>query len=237
LSNHWKEWLPDFPVADLKTVDEGLQDEVPIVTTAAMEQIPKKKHSVDPDVLYNVQLKSSILELGVSCPKHMTENELTFPCIAKVDMSWSGRGNRLLKNKDEMSAVLKDIREECGWEKNIIFQELIEGIKEVPTFQFHLDKSGEIYWIGTGSGRFKGFKWTSGVVDWDTQEEYKNLVYDQFTIPIKNYLHKQGYFGLVTFEILITDHGLYLVDLNPRIGGDITYLLIAPYMAQRVNNS
>ncbi|XP_031562949.1 uncharacterized protein LOC116298577 [Actinia tenebrosa] len=98
LRHHWKKWLPDFPTADIKTIDEGLQDHVPIVTTGSMQVIPDNKHSVDPDVLYRVQLKSSIPEVGVTCPKHfMNVNAVSFPCLVKVDMSWSGRGNQLAK--------------------------------------------------------------------------------------------------------------------------------------------
>lgn len=234
LKRHWKKWLPAFPTADIKTIDEGLEDDVvPIVTAGAMQAIPDDKHSVDPDVLYRLQLKSCIPEIGLPCPKHFAnENAVSFPCIVKVDQSWSGRGNQLAKNKNELSGILKEIREEYGWKDTIVYQEIVEGIREVPSFQFHLHKNGEVYWIGTTCGGFKGFSWCSAVVDWDKQEYYKNLVYDQFTVPIKNYLHKQGFFGLVTFETLITDHGIYLVDVNPRVGGDTPHLLLAPYMAQ-----
>jgi predicted ATP-grasp superfamily ATP-dependent carboligase len=231
LKNHWKKWLPAFPSADLKKVNEGLQDDVPIVINAAIQCIPKNKHSVDPDVLYKVQLKSSVPEIGVPCPKHMTENSVSFPCMVKVDMSRSGLGNRVAKNKDEFSAILKELRE-GGWKDNVVFQEMIQGIKEVVSFQFNLNKSGEIYWIGSIVGGFNGFSWTNGVVDWDKQEEYKNLFYDEFVIPVKNYLHERGYFGIVMCDVLICDHGKYLVDLNPRVSGDTTHLLLAPYMAQ-----
>ena len=56
-------------------------------------------------------------------------------------------------------------------------------------------------------------------------------MYEEFTLPVKKYLQERGYFGLVTFEVLITDHRKYLVDVNPRIGGDTTHLLLARYMA------
>jgi hypothetical protein len=233
LKHHWKKWLPTFPSADLKTVAEGLHDDIPIVTTAAMELIPVNKHSVDPDVLYKLQLKSSIPDIGVPCPKYMSEDAVSFPCMMKVDMSSSGRGNRLARNKNELSANLKELKEECGWLGNIIFQEMMQGIKEVPNPLFYLHKSGEIHWIGTSIGGFDGFSFTSAAMDWDKQEEYKDLLYDEFTVPIKNYLHKQGFFGLVNYEVLRTEHGMYLVDLNPRLSAYTTHSLLAPYMAQQ----
>jgi len=60
-------------------------------------------------------------------------------------------------------------------------------------------------------------------VDWDKQEGYEEIVHEEFTLPIKKYLHERGYFGLATFKVLITDHGRYLVDLKPRIGGDTAH--------------
>ncbi|KAK3737794.1 hypothetical protein QZH41_004840 [Actinostola sp. cb2023] len=109
---------------------------------------------------------------------------------------------------------------------------MIQGIEEVPAFQFYLHKSGEIYWIGSSSGEFAGYSWTSAMIDWDRQDEYKNLAWDTFTIPIATYLHKQGYYDIVMYELLRTNHGMYLCDLNARVSGDTAHLLVAPFMAQ-----
>ncbi|KAK3726552.1 hypothetical protein QZH41_001953 [Actinostola sp. cb2023] len=162
----------------------------------------------------------------------MEESAVEFPCIVKVDLSWSGRGTMLANNKNELSAIVKEIREDYGWKETILYQEMIQGIEEVPGFQFYLHKSGEIYWIGSMSGEFTGYKWTSGMIDWDRQDEYKNLAWDNFTIPIAMYLHKQGYYGFVMYELLRTNHGMYLCDLNARVSGDTAHFLVAPLMAQ-----
>lgn len=231
LQQHWKQWLPAFPPVVIKPLDEGLQDDVPVVTTGAFQGIPKHKHSVDPDIIYEVQLKSSILDIKAPMPRHMDEDVISYPCMVKVDMSAGGMGNRLVKNEGELSAILRQVRDVCGWKGKAVFQEIIPGIKEVPSCHFHLHKSGEIFWIGTDIAGFNGYSFTSGTVDWDKQEEYEHLLYEEFTIPIKEYLQERGYFGLVNFEVLITDHGNYLVDVNPRIGGDTTHVLLARYLA------
>ena len=231
LKQHWKQWLPAFPSAEVKSPDEGLQDDLPIVTRAALQSIPETKHFVHPDILYELHLKSSILDIKAPTPRHMDESTISYPCMVKIDMSSGGRGNRLAKNEIELSASLRHIREVCGWTGKIVFQEFFSQVKEVPSFQFYLHKSGELFWVGTTSGGFSGFKWTDGLVDWDKQDYYEKLVLDDFTTPIKNYLQKRGYFGLVTFEVVITDHAKYLVDMNPRIGDDTTHLLLARYMA------
>lgn len=231
LKQHWKQWLPAFPSVEVKSPDEGLQDDLPIVTRAALQGIPEDKHFVHPDILYELHLKSSILDIKAPTPRHMDESTISYPCMVKIDMSSGGRGNRLVKNEIELSATLRHIREVCGWTGKIVFQEFFPQVKEVPSFQFYLHKSGELFWVGTTSGGFSGFKWTDGLVDWDKQDYYEKLVLEDFTKPIKNYLQKRGYFGLVTFEVVITDHAKYLVDMNPRIGDDTTHLLLARYMA------
>ena len=231
LQKHWEKWLPAFSPATVKSVDEALLDDVPIVTSAAHQNIPEHKHSIHPDVMYKLQLKSSILEIGVPVPRHMDENSISYPCAVKADMGWCGRGSERVTNASELSDTLRHIRDEYGWKGRIVFQEFLPGVDEVPSFQFHLDKSGEIFWVGTSLGKFNVFQWTGATVDWDKHEDYRNLVYDDFTVPIANYLQNNGYFGLVTFEVLFTDHGKYLVDLNARVGGDRTHMLLARYMA------
>lgn len=86
--------MPDFPLASVKSVDEALLDDIPIVTSAALQSIPEHKQSIHPDIMYKLQLKSSILEIGVPVPKHMEEDSISFPCVVKADMGWCGRGFR-----------------------------------------------------------------------------------------------------------------------------------------------
>ena len=138
LEEHWRKWLPAFAKAIVKSVDEGLQDDVPIVTTAAIECIPEAKHSIHPDILYEVQLKSTILDTGVTCPRHLDEESISYPCAVKADMAWCGRGNQLVENENELLSTLREIRDESGWKGKIVLQEFIPGVKEVPSFQCYL---------------------------------------------------------------------------------------------------
>ncbi|KAK3709414.1 hypothetical protein QZH41_007132 [Actinostola sp. cb2023] len=232
LTQHWKTWLADFPLAKFISIDDGLKDDnIPIVTCSAFQGIPRNKHSIDPDILYKLQLKSSIPEIGVPCPRHMDEKNVEFPCVVKVDLSYSGFGTLSAKSEKELSALVKQVREEHGWRGKIVYQEFIRGVKQVPSYHFYLKKSGEVVWMGTNMAIFHGFQWKSLTCDWNKQDEERNLVYDEFVIPIKDYLHKHGYFGFVDFELVVNDHGRYLVDLNTRLPGDTMHQLMAPYMA------
>ena len=232
LQQHWTKWLPVFPLANYINIDDGLKDpNIPIVTCFAFEGIPKNKHSFDPNVLYNLQLKSTIPKIGVPCPRYMDENNVEFPCVVKADLSFCGFGTRSAYNRDELSALVQEMRENHGWRDKIIYQELLREVKQVLCSIFYLQKSGEVVWLGTNLGLFRGFEWEGLIYDWDKQDEERNLVYDDFVVPIKDYLHKHGYFGFVEFEVVVTNQGRYLVDLNVRLGGQTQHFLMAPYMA------
>lgn len=232
LRQHWQKWLPAFRAAKFINIDEGLKnDGIPIVTNGAFEGIPRWKHSVDPDVLQRIQSKSAISEIDVQSPRYMDENNLEFPCVLKVDLSYAANGNFLIKGAKELSNVLQEIRGN-GWKGNVVLQELIPDAKEVVSTTFYLKKTGDVKWIGANKGNFTGFKWNSMSFNWNEQEDLKNLVYDEFLIPISKYLHNNRFFGVANFEIIKTQKGKkVLVDLNPRFPGELTSHLVAPYMA------
>ncbi|EDO28703.1 predicted protein [Nematostella vectensis] len=97
LTAHWKKWLPAFAPATIKTIEEGLSDNVPVVTTGAMQGMSENKHSVNPDTHYRLQLKSTIPEINVCSPPRINVSNLSFPCLMKIDQSWSGRGSVFLQ--------------------------------------------------------------------------------------------------------------------------------------------
>ena len=98
-------------------------------------------------------------------------------------------------------------------------------------YYFYVFKSGDIHWLGSFTGADSNyFNWTAGVGDWTRQEELKKAVYEEFILPVKNFLHSSGYFGMVNIEILEKNGERYLVDLNCRLPGALSQLLISPYM-------
>lgn len=150
--------------------------------------------------MYKLQLKSSILEIGVPVPRHMEEGSISFPCTIKAEMGWCGCGSQIVQDDRELATTITHMRDVCGWDGGIVFKEFIPGVKEVPSFQLHLSRSGEMFWVGTTHGKFDGLTWIAATVDWNKQEEFRDIVHEEFTIPIKNYLVKNGYYGLVTFR-------------------------------------
>ena len=84
LSSHWKKWLPNFVEPMVKTIDEGLVDDNPLITSFPLEEIPEEKHAVNPDMHYRVLEKAAIPDIGVRYPSYFTEENIVFPCMIKV---------------------------------------------------------------------------------------------------------------------------------------------------------
>jgi len=231
LVHHWQKWLPVFKPVKYISFDDGLNNQdIPIVMQGPFESIPRMRHSVDPDVLHQMHSKSAIPEIGAPCPRYMDRNNVEFPCVVKVDWSYGGIGNSLVKNDGELNALIQKIRE-SGWKGNIIYQEFIKNIEEFMNVTFYVNRRGEVHWIWGDIQNVIGFKLISMTSSWNEQEKLKQRVYDDFVIPIALYLHKKGYFGVVNFELVITAHEKKLVDINPRFPGRFPAALIAPYMA------
>ncbi|KAK3697158.1 hypothetical protein QZH41_003553 [Actinostola sp. cb2023] len=114
LMAHWKKWLPGFPETEFKTIDEGIEDEDPIITIFPMQRIPAQKHAIEPEMHYHILLKSAIPETGAPCPKHFTEEDAVFPCMVKVDQSLSGYGNFVAYNQEELADSLEIVNEAFG---------------------------------------------------------------------------------------------------------------------------
>lgn len=86
-----------------------------------------------------------------------------------------------------------------------------------------------IQWLGWTSQIFDDQNnWIGAVVDWNEQQNMKERFYET-TIPVKEYLHKNGYFGIV--GILCNDQESFVFDINARITDASTLLLLAPHFA------
>ena len=231
-SNHWKQWLPGFPAAEVKSVEEGFADSIPVVTTGPLQSLPVKKHAINPELHEELLCKSTIPRIGVPTPRIMNEEDVSYPCMVKVDQSSGGCGNWLVHDSQELKEVVTTIRNKCNWKGKYILQEFIPGA-ETMGYYFYVFKSGDIHWLGSLTGAIsKNFKWAAGVGNWNKQDELRKPVYEEFILPIKNFLHNSGYFGIVNIEILVDKEGRrYLVDLNCRLPGVLAQLFIAPYMA------
>jgi len=230
---HWKQCVPQFRPPTIKSIDEGLKDQVKILCTGPMTCIPEAQHFYEPKMHYGLQRKSIISKIGVPCPRVMSKDNASFPCLVKADATAGGKGNFVANTKDELQRTIHHLVDELGWKGGYIIEELLTDVSKVLGYYFYLSKAKGIIWQGIYEECFEGrFGWAGCLMDLDKLEELKNEVHQEFTLPLANYLSDAGYFGLVSYELIFTQTGgLYMVDLNLRVTGSATHVLIAQTMS------
>ncbi|XP_031568633.1 uncharacterized protein LOC116303233 [Actinia tenebrosa] len=230
LKKHWRKWLPFFPDADTRDLVTEDTGDSKFVTLYPLQWLARGKHGVDPDVHHKMLNKNTIPEMGASCPIHMSVNDYTVPCMIKASHGLSGRGTYMAKTMNEAEKIIHKLKDEARCFDPSI-SEVIEELTGNYCVQFYLFKTGEIRWLGCSKQAVtEDFSWNGGYVDWNEQEYLKETFLRTVT-PVREYLHKNGYFGVVGIDVLTSKEGHFVVDVNPRINGSTTLLLIAPHMA------
>ena len=97
---------------------------------------------------------------------------------------------------------------------------------------FYVGKSGRIRLFGIQECTMSNFRHIGGYIDWNKHEQYKQQLYGKFVVPVSNYLHKKGYFGIVGLDIIRSPRGDYLVDMNPRINGSTPVMILSHHMME-----
>ena len=164
-SNHWKKWLPVFPAAKVKSVEDGFADDIPVVTTGPLQSLPAMKHVIDPDLHNELLRKSTIPRIGVPNPRLTKEENVTFPCMLKVDQSRGGCGNWMIRNSHQLKEVVAEIRNKCNGKGKYILQEYIPDAVTME-YYFYLLKSGDIHWLGNLTGLIQTI--SIGLLEWVT---------------------------------------------------------------------
>ena len=162
-SNHWKKWLPVFPAAEVKSIEEGFANDNPVVTAGPLQSLPAMKHAIDPDLHNELLCKSTIPRIAVPSPRIMKEDNISFPCMLKVDQSGGGCGNWLVRNSQHLKEVVAEIRNKCNWKGKYILQEYIPDAVTMG-YYFYLFKSGEIHWLGSLTGLIRTI--STGLLEW-----------------------------------------------------------------------
>ena len=87
LLDHWKIWLPGFPLVKQKHLDEGIRDKDLLISIFPIQDVDKEVHVIDPDLHYTIMLKSRIPRFGAPHPKYFTRDNVSFPCVVKVKVT------------------------------------------------------------------------------------------------------------------------------------------------------
>jgi hypothetical protein len=201
-----------------------------LISLFPFDHLKAEKHAVDSDTHYRLLSKASLSFLGVQCPKYETYNlhkvslediQLPeFPYLIKTSHGLSGEGTYIIKTNSDLNYCSEEIRKYLGIQllDTIIVSEFVKNEVQNYCVQFYVSKTGEITLIGTTSqlvtpeGNYLG-----GLIDYGKTDMSK--FYDMIA-AIGQYAHKQGYFGVIGFDVLEDKDGqLYAIDANFRVNG------------------
>ncbi|MDZ8065953.1 MAG: ATP-grasp domain-containing protein [Nostoc sp. DedQUE08] len=201
-----------------------------LISLFPFDRLKPEKHAVDPDTHYRLLSKVTLAELGVQCPKYESYNlhqvniediQLPqYPYLIKTSHGLSGEGTYIIKSPSDLNYCLEEIRKYLDIKllNTIIVSEFVKNEVQNYCVQFYVNKLGEITLIGTtGQLVTPEGNYLGGLID------YRNTDMSKFFEMIANvgqYAHKQGYFGVIGFDVLEDRDGqFYAIDANFRVNG------------------
>jgi len=201
-----------------------------LISLFPFDHLKPEKHAVDPDTHYRLLSKVTLAELGVQCPKYESYNlhkvniediQLPqFPYLIKTSHGLSGEGTYIIKSTSDLNYCFEEIRKYLDIKllDTIIVSEFVKNEVQNYCVQFYVNKLGEITLIGTtGQLVTPEGNYLGGLID------YRNTDMSKFFEMIANlgqYAHKQGYFGVIGFDVLEDQDGqFYAIDANFRVNG------------------
>ena len=201
------------------------------ITLFPHESLPATQQAINPDCLYKLHSKEALKE--INCNQPQTFQEMSLPCIIKLSHGYAGTGNFFVHSVEEFLKTRSLIN--YRWpDARFIQTEIIQNVIGDYCAQFYLDKQGHLAWIGFTEQIFNENKrWSGGHFDLHLQETlYKELYH--IALPVASFLHAEGYFGVVGFDVLKNDKNeLFLIDLNPRLNGSTPFLIAARLLVSK----
>ncbi|MEH2119066.1 ATP-grasp domain-containing protein [Nostoc sp.] len=201
-----------------------------LITLFPFDRLKPEKHAIDSDTHYRLLSKVTLAELGVQCPKYESYNLHTyslediqlpqFPYLIKTSHGLSGEGTYIIKSPSDLNYCLEEINKYLDIKllDKIIVSEFIKNQVQNYCVQFYVNKAGEITLIGTTcqlvtpEGNYLG-----GLIDYRNTDMSK---FFEMIAAIGQYAHKQGYFGVIGFDVLEDQDGqFYAIDANFRVNG------------------
>ena len=201
-----------------------------LITLFPFDHLKPEKHAIDSDTHYRLLSKVTLAELRVQCPKYKSYNLHTcslediqlpqFPYLIKTSHGLSGEGTYIIKSPSDLNYCLEEIRKYLNIKllDTIIVSEFVKNEVQNYCVQFYVNKAGEITLIGTTTqlvtpqGNYLG-----GLIDYRNTDMSK---FFEMIAAIGQYAHKQGYFGVIGFDVLEDQDGqFYAIDANFRVNG------------------
>ena len=219
LVEHWARLFGD----DARPTWQAFDEDACYVTL-----FPHESLSVDQQVVYpavNYALHSKEVIEKIDCPQADVLKTVTPPCIVKLSHGYAGLGNFFIRNPADEAAMRTELNQH--WPNAVlVINSIIENVSGDFGVQFYIHRDGTLVWIGATQQHFNAdMKWSGGSFSAELQETLRHDV-TEIVEAAGEYLHAQGYTGLVGIDILRDDQGRhYLVDVNPRLTGISPFLM------------
>jgi hypothetical protein len=194
------------------------------------ESLGAAQQVIDPVVSYQLHSKEVIEK--IDCSQAAVLESVQPPCIVKLSHGYAGLGNFLINNEADEVRMRQELLKHWP-DSDLVINAVIENIVGDFGVQFYLHRDGSVVWLGFTEQQFDANKkWCGGVYSAELQDQLFSE-FSELVIPAANYLHSQGYFGVVGIDLLQDASGqLYLVDVNPRLTG-VSPFLMASRIFQR----
>ncbi|MBD2561760.1 MULTISPECIES: ATP-grasp domain-containing protein [Nostoc] len=201
-----------------------------LITLFPFDHLKPEKHAVAPDTHYRLLSKVTLDQLGVQCPKYKSYNlhqtnlediQLPeFPYLIKTSHGLSGEGTYIIKSFSDLNYCFEEIKKYLDIKllDTIIVSEFVKNEVQNYCVQFYINKAGEITLIGTtGQLVTPEGNYLGGLIDYHKTDMSK---FFEMIANLGQYAHKQGYFGVIGFDVLEDQDGqFYAIDANFRVNG------------------
>lgn len=219
LSGHWQRVLGDHAVPTWT----GIPDDAKFITLFPHQSIGHDAQVVEPQNYYRLHSKEVIEK--IDCPQAAVLDEITAPCILKLTHGYAGLSNFFVREEGDADVALAEIKKKWP-EARYVVNSIIEDIQTDVGVQFYLKRDGTAVWLGFTEQRFdENGKWSGGCFSAEAQERrFDDLA--KMIKPTAEYLHGEGYFGVVGIDVVTNVHRQqFLVDVNPRLTGITPFLM------------
>lgn len=226
LLSHWKSVLGTDGVPNwIEWIEFNQNDQ--FITLFPHESLTVEQQVIHPRLNYRLHSKEVIEQ--ISCSQAEVFDSLTMPCIAKLSHGYAGLGNFIIKDANDEAEMRSELQKHWP-DAKLVFNSLIENIVGDYGVQFYLHSDGTAVWIGLTQQHFNDAnRWCGGSYSQNLQTELLEP-FQPIVTATADYLHNEGYHGLVGIDILRDKSGeCFLVDVNPRLTG-ITPFLMASRM-------
>jgi len=223
LFDHWRRTFGEQGVPNWRAPDS----ESSYITLFPHQSIGGSQQVVDPDVNYRLHSKEVIEK--IDCPQADVLDQVEAPCVVKLTHGYAGLSNFFVRSAADADALLAKVNEQWP-DAQYVVNSIVEDIQADVGVQFYLRRDGRPVWLGFTEQNFdSGGKWSGGCFSAPAQEQrFERL--SEMIRPAAEYLHGEGYFGVVGIDVVTNGSGQsFLVDVNPRLTG-ITPFLMASRM-------